>query len=119
LNWGGLVFEGERLFTKQQAADIMAIDERTIDRYLSSHGDELAGSGYRVLKGKSLKNIRLAYVDDMSVVDISPKVPSLGEFTFRALEANLHKHDQPQAMCENVIEPVFGPSKRTYNRDSA
>lgn len=85
LELGGLAFEGETVFTKQQAADILAIDERTIDRYLSSHGDELNANGYRVLKGKSLKNIRLAYVDDMHVVDISPKVPSLGVFSFRAL----------------------------------
>lgn len=85
LELGGRSFEGETVFTKQQAADILAIDERTIDRYLSSHGDELAGNGYRILKGKSLKNIRLAHVDDISVVDISPKAPSLGVFTFRAL----------------------------------
>lgn len=85
LELGGLAFEGGVVFTKQQAADILAIDERTIDRYLSSDGDELEASGYRVLKGKSLKNIRLAYVDDMGVVDISPKAPSLGVFSFRAL----------------------------------
>lgn len=85
LELGGRAFEGETVFTKQQAADILAIDERTIDRYLSSHGDELKANGYRVLKGKSLKNIRLANVDDMDVVDISPKVPSLGVFSFRAL----------------------------------
>lgn len=85
LELGGRLFEGETVFTKQQAADILAIDERTIDRYLNSHGDELEDSGYRVLKGKSLKNIRLAYVDDINVADISPKAPSLGVFTFRAL----------------------------------
>lgn len=85
LELGGLAFEGETVFTKQQAADILAIDERTIDRYLSSHGDELEANGYRVLKGKSLKNMRLAYVDDTHVVDISPKTPSLGVFSFRAL----------------------------------
>ncbi|HEY7884345.1 MAG TPA: hypothetical protein VIC08_05300, partial [Cellvibrionaceae bacterium] len=62
----------------QQAADILAIDERTIDRYLSSYADELKGNGYRVLKGKSLKSLRLAYVDDSNVVDISPKAPPLG-----------------------------------------
>lgn len=85
LELGGLAFEGETVFTKQQAADLLAIDERTIDRYLSSHSDELGGSGYRVIKGKSLKNMRLSYVDDTNVADISPKAPSLGVFTFRAL----------------------------------
>ncbi|MDY0273854.1 MAG: DNA-binding protein [Desulfomicrobium sp.] len=85
LELGGLAFEGETLFTKQQAADILAIDERTIDRYLNSYGDELGESGYRILRGKTLKNVRLHYVNDINVVDISPKAPSLGIFTFRAL----------------------------------
>jgi len=82
---GGLVFEGQTVFTKQQAADILAIDERTVDRYLSSHGEELSDSGYRLLKGKSLKNIRLAYVGGIDVARISPKASALGVFTFRAL----------------------------------
>jgi hypothetical protein len=83
---GGLVYQGETLFTKAQAADLLAIDERTVDRYLSSHADELKANGYQILKGKSLKNIKLAYVDDINVVDIiDPKVPSLGMFTFRSV----------------------------------
>ncbi len=85
LELSGFVFEGEALFTKQQAAGILAIDERTIDRYLSSHSDELEASGYRIIKGKLLKNIKLSYVNDTDVVDINPKAPSLGVFSFRAL----------------------------------
>ncbi|PJE55118.1 DNA-binding protein [Marinomonas sp. BSi20584] len=82
---GGLAFDGETVFTKQQAADILTIDERTIDRYLSGYSDELKSNGYRVLKGKQLKSLRLMYVNDTNVVDISPKAPSLGIFSFRAL----------------------------------
>jgi hypothetical protein len=85
LQFGGLKFEGETVFTKQQAAVLLEVDERTIDRYLSSYSEELKSNGYRILRGKSLKSIRLAYVDDTDVVDISPKTPSLGVFTFRAL----------------------------------
>ncbi|MES9901871.1 MAG: DNA-binding protein [Sedimenticola sp.] len=83
---GGLSFDGETIFTKSQAAELLAIDERTIDRYLSSHAQELKSNGYRVLKGKTLKNIKLAYLDDTNVVDIiDPKAPSLGVFSFRAV----------------------------------
>ncbi|AAU38773.1 DNA-binding protein [[Mannheimia] succiniciproducens] len=85
LQLGGLSFEGETVFTKQQAAQILDVTERTIDNYIASSGDELEKNGYRILRGKSLKNIRLAYVDEMNFVDISPKAPSLGIFTFRAL----------------------------------
>jgi hypothetical protein len=83
---GGLSYEGESTFTKAQVAEILAVDERTIDRYLASHDAEIKSSGYRVLKGKSLKNMKLAYVGDTDVVDIiDPKTPSLGVFSFRAV----------------------------------
>lgn len=83
---GGLHFKGEAIFTKSQVAEILAVDERTIDRYLTSSGDEIKVNGYRILKGKTLKNIKLAYVDDADVVDIiDPKAPAIGVFSFRAV----------------------------------
>jgi len=83
---GGLEFEDERVFTKVQAASILDVEERTIDRYISSHGEELKANGYRILKGKSLKNIKLSYVNDSNVANIiDPKAPSLGVFSFRAV----------------------------------
>lgn len=86
LELGGLSFEGETVFTRAQAAEILDIDIRTVERYLASHGDELHQSGYQNLKGKNLKNIKLRYVSDIDVGDIiDPKAPSLGIFTFRAL----------------------------------
>jgi len=83
---GGLVIEGEALFFKSHVAEILDVDERTIDRYLSSHEDELKGNGYRIVKGKTLKNIKMTQVDDIHVVDlIGAKTPSLGVFSFRAV----------------------------------
>ncbi len=68
---GGLRIEGEVVFFKSHVAELLDIDERTIDRYLASHEAELKQNGYRVLKGKSLKNMKLAQVDDINVVDLS------------------------------------------------
>ncbi len=83
---GGLKYEGETVFIKSQVSEILAIDERTIDRYLTHFGEELKANGYSILIGKALKNIKLSYVDDMNVVDIiDPKTPSLGIFSFRAI----------------------------------
>ena len=82
---GGIALENETLFTKDQVSEILAIDERTVDRYLNSHGDELKVSGYRILRGQALKSLKKMYVGDTNVVDINPKSPSLGVFTFRAL----------------------------------
>lgn len=84
LQLGGLPFEGETVFTKAQVAQILEIDERTVDRYIASNGEELTKNGYRILRGNSLKNMKLLYVDDICVVDIS-KAPSLGVFSFRAV----------------------------------
>jgi len=86
LQLGGLVHKGEIIFTKAQIANILEIDERTIERYLVKESGELKSNGYQIIKGKSLKELKLNYVDDMNVVDIlDPKSPSLGVFNFRAL----------------------------------
>lgn len=86
LQLGGLVHKGDIIFTKAQVANILDIDERTIERYLVKESGELKSNGYQIIKGKSLKELKLNYVDDMSVVDIlDPKSPSLGVFNFRAL----------------------------------
>ena len=83
---GGLRIEGEVVFLKAHVAELLDVDERTIDRYLASHEAELKENGYRVVKGKSLKNMKLAIVDDISVADlIGSKVPALGVFSFRAV----------------------------------
>lgn len=85
LQLGGFIFEDETVFTKLQVADILDVDERTIDRYINSASDELKENGYRVLTSKALKQLRLQYVNDTNVVDINPKTPSLGIFSFRAI----------------------------------
>lgn len=86
LEMRGLEFEGQTVFTKAMVANLLDVDERTVDRYLTSNSDELKLNGYQVLKGKPLKNIKLSYVDDINVADmIDPKAPSLGIFPFKAM----------------------------------
>lgn len=82
---GGFQYEGETVFTKAQVANILQVDERTIDRYIHDNGDELRENGYQIFTSQALKNLRSQYVDDMNVVDIPAKAPSLGIFTFRAV----------------------------------
>ena len=42
----GILFEGEYRFTKKMVADFYEIEERTIERYLEKHSDELSANGY-------------------------------------------------------------------------
>ncbi len=83
---GGLHIEGEAIFFKSHVAELLDVDARTIDRYLASHAEELKQNGYRVLKGKALKNLKLSQLDDIHVADlIGANVPALGVFSFRAV----------------------------------
>lgn len=83
LSLGGTYWNEEAIFTKAQVADLLEIDIRTIERYLESNNEELTKNGYRVLKGKDLKDFK-EDVSDIDVGDIS-KTPSLGVFSFRTV----------------------------------
>ena len=49
-----LSFVGYR-FTKKMVADFYEVEERTIERLLEEHGDELKYNGYILSRGKKLK----------------------------------------------------------------
>ena len=77
----GMLFNGEYLFTKQMVADFYEVDTSTIDRYLSSHGEELKHNGYVLCKGKPLKEFKLQFAH---LINEASKTTQLGLFNFRA-----------------------------------
>jgi len=79
---GGLEFEGDSLFTKQQLIDLFDISDSTIEKYLSSHAEELKINGYQLLKGIKLKLFK--QLMDRAVMDYGTKTSILGVFNFRA-----------------------------------
>ncbi|MBL0318458.1 MAG: DNA-binding protein [Alphaproteobacteria bacterium] len=79
---GGIKYQGETIFTKSDVAQLLEIDERTIERYLSSHKDELTRNGYQLLQGKPLKDLKISLRSD---IDVGPLVNTLGIFSFRAV----------------------------------
>lgn len=82
LGLSGMLFDSEYKFTKQQLAEFFEIDERTIERYLSTYENELKHNGYVVMKGKSLKEFKAQFGHLMNE---SNKTTQLGLFNFRAL----------------------------------
>ncbi len=80
---GGLVYQGEAVFTKQQVTTLFDISDATVERYIANHGDELKANGYQLLKGKKLK----AFKDlmDGALIDEGTKTSILGVFSFRAV----------------------------------
>ena len=83
----GIQFEGRTVVFKEQVAAFFEVTPRTVDNYLEKFAPELGRNGYVVLRGKRLKDLKLAIraldVHETDFVDIS-KVPQLGVFDFRA-----------------------------------
>ena len=77
----GMLFEGEYRFTKKMVADFYEVEERTIERYLEKHSDELAANGYVLCKGKHLKELKLQFAP---VINVGIKTSQLGLFNFRS-----------------------------------
>ena len=77
----GMLFEGEYRFTKKMVADFYEVEERTIERYLEKHSDELAANGYVLCKGKHLKELKLQFAP---VINFGSKTTQLGLFNFRS-----------------------------------
>jgi hypothetical protein len=79
---GGTTWKDERIFTKTQVSSLLSVDERTIDRYIEQNNDELSSNGYKVIKGKELKELKENFGNDMNV---ATKTTILGVFSFRAV----------------------------------
>lgn len=103
LDLSGLVLDGKIVFTKAQVASLLAIDERTIERYLAKDDGELKANGYQIINGKALKNIKLCYDGDTDVGRmIDPKASSLGLFDLERLAVILMFKVAPKLLCDEI-----------------
>lgn len=87
----GIPFEGKTLVLKEQIAAFFEVSPRTVDNVLEmdnvleKFGPELVRNGYVVLKGKRLKDMKLAIKDAFgSEANFVTKTTVLGVFDFRA-----------------------------------
>ncbi|WP_241602183.1 DNA-binding protein [Rosenbergiella nectarea] len=105
---GGVKFDGETVFTKQQVIELFEISERTIERYLSSHSDELKNNGYQILRGLKLREFKaLTHGTD---IDDGTKTSVLGVFSFRAilnLGMLLTDSDRAKELRSRVLDIVI------------
>lgn len=105
---GGITYQGEVIFTKQQLVTLFDISESTIEKYIGTHGEELKVNGYEVLKGKKLRDFK--DLVDVSVTDYGNKVPALGVFSFRAtlnLAMLLTESDTARLMRARILDIVI------------
>lgn len=108
LSLGGLVFEGNVLFTKQQLTEMYEVSDTTVERYIKNHGDELKTNGYQLLKGKKLREFKnLAYG---SFIDEGTKTSILGVFNFRAMlnfAMLLTESEKAKAVRSRILDIVI------------
>lgn len=105
---GGLSFEGETVFTKQQIMDLYEISDATVERYLTSHGDELKSNGYTILRGKKLKEFK--EIAHGTLISEGTKTSVLGVFSFRAvlnLGMLLTESEKAKAIRSRILDIVI------------
>ena len=84
-NFKGILWDGEITFTREMASELFEVDIRTIGRYIEQYNDELTKNGYRVLKGKQLKDFLKAMKENFGKdINVPTKITVLGVFNFRA-----------------------------------
>jgi hypothetical protein len=81
----GIKFEGKTVVLKEQVAEFFEVTPRTVDNYLEKFAPELDRNGYEVLRGKRLKDMKLAIRAALGhETDFVTKTTVLGVFDFRA-----------------------------------
>lgn len=84
-DFSGVVWDGEIVFTREMTASLFEVDIRTIGRYIEFHNEELTKNGYRVLRGKKLKEFLATMRQDFGKdINVPTKITVLGIFNFRA-----------------------------------
>ena len=108
LQLGGVVFQGQTVFTKQQVMALFEVSDATVERYVSNHGEELKANGYQLLKGKNLKEFK--DLVDVSLINEGNKAPLLGVFSFRAvlnLAMLLTESERAKAVRSRLLDIVM------------
>lgn len=127
LSLGGLEFEGDSLFTKQQLVELFEVSESTVEKYIASHGEELKRNGYQLLKGAKLRKFK--EIAHGTVTDYGTKISVLGVFNFRAtlnFAMLLTESDRAKALRSRILDIVIdvvaeragGHTKFINQRDS-
>ena len=118
-------FNGVLYVTKQMAADFYEVDKRTIDNCLMDNEEELRKNGYRIWKGKDLKEIKLHFGHEK---DFATKTTQIGLFDFRSflnigmLLTTSEKAKQVRSLMLDIVisvinEKTGGGTKYINRRD--
>ncbi len=125
----GVLFEGQTVVLKEQVAAFFAVTPRTVDNYIEKNGDELRKNGYGVIRGKRLKEFKLAFSEQFgNETDFVTKTTVLGIFDFRAFlnmamlmkegdSARLLRQAMLDIMIDTINQRTGGGTKYINQRD--
>lgn len=108
LQLGGVVFQGQTVFTKQQVMALFEVSDATVERYISNHGEELKANGYQLLRGTNLNEFK-----DLvggTLMNEGIKTSILGVFSFRAvlnLAMLLTESERAKAVRSRLLDIVM------------
>lgn len=108
MSLGGIEFNGEKVFTKNQLIELFDVSDTTIERYINNHLDELKNNGYTLLRGKSLKDFK--EIADGTLINEGTKTSILGIFKFRSvlnLAMLLVESEQARAIRARLLDIVI------------
>jgi hypothetical protein len=108
LGLGGFNYQDTVVFTKQQLAALFEINDVTIERYITNHGEELRNNGYTILKGQALKEFLNA--TGGVLINEGSKITVLGIFTFRAvlnIAMLLTESDRARMIRSRILDIVI------------
>lgn len=122
-----LFFDGQYCFTKQMVADFYEVEERTIERYIESHEQELKHNGYFLCRGKLLKELKMQFAP---VINVATKTTVIGMLNFRAflnvgmLLSESEKAKQVRSLILDIViatinEKSGGGTKYINRRDAS
>ena len=107
----GIPFENKYFLTKDMVAAFFEVDERTIERYVSSYSDELTENGFEVLRGKRLQEFLGVYQKIfVSDINVARKIRALSVFDFRAflnMAMLLAESEKARALRQFMLDIVI------------
>ncbi|MCW5961022.1 MAG: hypothetical protein KIS76_12740 [Pyrinomonadaceae bacterium] len=107
----GIPFEGKTVVLKEQVAAFFEVTPRTIDNYIEKFSDELRKNGYDVIRGKRLKELKLAVSTSFgNETDFVTKTTVLGVFDFRAflnLAMLMSESDRAALLRQAILDIVI------------
>jgi len=108
LGLGGILYQDNMVFTKQQLITIFEVSDTTIERYIASHGAELKANDYKVLRGQALKDFLNA--TGGVFINEGTKITALGIFTFRTvlnIAMLLTESDRARLIRSRILDIVI------------